>query len=137
MMTTMAALLGGIPLAIGGGTGSELRTPLGITIVGGLLFSQMLTLFTTPVIYLAMDRFTNRNRRALATGVARWSDPARSGRVAGPPEPSRFRLFRERPKPFAGSSTSRLTSSVGVKLRAYGESRASHKDTARCSCTAA
>jgi multidrug efflux pump subunit AcrB len=70
MMTTMAAILGGVPLAIGGGTGSELRTPLGITIVGGLLFSQMLTLFTTPVIYLAMDRFTKRNRRARRRGLS-------------------------------------------------------------------
>jgi multidrug efflux pump len=56
MMTTMAALLGAIPLAFGSGTGSELRRPLGITIVGGLLVSQLLTLFTTPVIYLYMDR---------------------------------------------------------------------------------
>ena len=60
MMTTMAALLGGIPLAFGTGTGSELRHPLGITIVGGLIFSQILTLYTTPVVYLAFDR------------VARW-----------------------------------------------------------------
>jgi multidrug efflux pump subunit AcrB len=57
MMTTMAAMLGALPLAIGGGAGSELRRPLGITIVGGLIVSQMLTLFTTPVVYLYLDRF--------------------------------------------------------------------------------
>jgi multidrug efflux pump len=56
IMTTMAALLGGLPLALSSGTGSELRQPLGITIVGGLIFSQMLTLYTTPVTYLYMDR---------------------------------------------------------------------------------
>ena len=56
MMTTMAALLGALPLALGTGMGSELRRPLGITIVGGLIFSQMLTLFTTPVVYLYLDR---------------------------------------------------------------------------------
>jgi multidrug efflux pump subunit AcrB len=56
MMTTAAALLGGLPLALGTGVGSELRQPLGITIVGGLILSQALTLFTTPVVYLYMDR---------------------------------------------------------------------------------
>jgi multidrug efflux pump len=63
MMTTMAALLGALPLALGSGTGSELRRPLGITIVGGLLLSQILTLYTTPVIYLYMDRLGKAVRK--------------------------------------------------------------------------
>src|SRR5205809_5753120 len=70
MMTTMAALLGALPLALERGTGSELRRPLGISIVGGLLLSQFLTLYTTPVIYLYMDRFGN--------WVRSWRRPAPS-----------------------------------------------------------
>jgi multidrug efflux pump len=60
LMTTMAALFGALPLAFGTGTGSELRRPLGITIVGGLIVSQLLTLFTTPVVYLTFDRLRLR-----------------------------------------------------------------------------
>jgi multidrug efflux pump len=60
MMTTLAALFGALPLALEGGTGSELRNPLGVTIIGGLLLSQLLTLYTTPVIYLAMERVRDR-----------------------------------------------------------------------------
>jgi len=70
MMTTMAAMLGGLPLALGTGTGSELRRPLGITIVGGLMVSQALTLYTTPVIYIYMDRFSQ------------WLNRLRTGRAA-------------------------------------------------------
>ena len=70
MMTTMAALLGGLPLALGTGIGSELRRPLGITIVGGLIVSQMLTLYTTPVIYLFFDRLAERLSRRVRAGQA-------------------------------------------------------------------
>ena len=66
LMTTMAAMLGGLPLAVGTGMGSELRRPLGITIVGGLIVSQALTLFTTPVVYLYFDRLAQRLSRRRA-----------------------------------------------------------------------
>ena len=68
MMTTMAALLGALPLVLGRGDGAELRQPLGIAIVGGLILSQVLTLYTTPVVYLYLDRFRlwlRRDRPAL------------------------------------------------------------------------
>ena len=76
MMTTLAALFGALPLALEGGTGSELRNPLGITIIGGLLLSQLLTLYTTPVIYLTMERLRGRlsggeHVEAVAGGAAR------------------------------------------------------------------
>jgi multidrug efflux pump len=80
MMTTMAALLGGLPLALGNGTGSELHRPLGITIVGGLIVSQMLTLFTTPVVYVYLDRV----RLALRGGA----DHALPSTSAGLPSPA-------------------------------------------------
>jgi len=65
-MTTMAALLGAVPLAIGFGYGAELRQPLGISIIGGLVLSQLLTLYTTPVVYLALDRLRLRFARKRA-----------------------------------------------------------------------
>ncbi len=74
IMTTMAALLGGIPLAIGGGTGAELRRPLGITIVGGLIVSQMMTLYTTPVIYLYLDRFRLWASNRFGRGATEYAD---------------------------------------------------------------
>jgi multidrug efflux pump subunit AcrB len=76
MMTTLAAMFGALPLALGTGVGAELRRPLGITIVGGLLFSQVQTLFTTPVVYLYMDR--------LRISVERWKQRRRHAH----PQPS-------------------------------------------------
>jgi len=75
MMTTLAALLGALPLAMAHGPGSELRIPLGVSIIGGLLMSQALTLYTTPAIYLAVDRL--RRRKSTATATADATSPAR------------------------------------------------------------
>ena len=76
LMTTMAALFGALPLAFDTGTGSELRRPLGVAIAGGLLFSQVLTLYTTPIIYLYFDRISNRFRRQRFDGALASSAPA-------------------------------------------------------------
>jgi multidrug efflux pump len=85
MMTTMAALLGGLPLALGSGMGAEMRRPLGITIVGGLIVSQAMTLFTTPVIYLYMDRLNNWLTRVAHLGAVRpGAGPAAPEPVARP-----------------------------------------------------
>jgi len=78
MMTTFAALFGGLPLALGNGVGSELRKPLGIAIVGGLLVSQVLTLYTTPVVYLFFDRLAAKFSRTRATGGADQAIAARA-----------------------------------------------------------
>jgi multidrug efflux pump len=87
MMTTLAALFGALPLALESGTGSELRFPLGITIIGGLLLSQLLTLYTTPVIYLAMERLKARIGRTAFLAPAdivrkRKGPPSRAPRAA-------------------------------------------------------
>ena len=95
MMTTMAAMLGGVPLMLSHGTGSELRQPLGYAMVGGLIVSQALTLFTTPVIYLYLDRLV-----ALAVGVEAEGPQGRSARA-----PPKRRLARGR------------ASAGGVRLR--------------------
>ena len=71
MMTTMAAMLGGVPLMLGTGTGSEIRQPLGYAMVGGLLVSQALTLFTTPVVYLYLDTLSN--------AISRWTGGKQPG----------------------------------------------------------
>ena len=87
LMTTVAALFGALPLMLGSGMGSELRAPLGISIVGGLLVSQLLTLFTTPVIYIYFDRLAARcggGARVPATPAAWRRSPRRAGAGTAP-----------------------------------------------------
>ena len=98
MMTTMAALLGGVPLMLGTGTGSEIRQPLGYAMVGGLIVSQALTLFTTPVIYLYLDRLSN--------AFAGW------GRSA------RFRPWSAFGRAGLGQASGRVTSDPGAAVGA-------------------
>jgi multidrug efflux pump len=87
LMTTMAALLAGVPLAFGSGVGSELRRPLGITMIGGLIFSQVLTLYTTPVIYLWFERLAARIKAASISSSIPHSSPlpdsSQTGTVEG------------------------------------------------------
>ncbi len=94
MMTTMAALLGGLPLAIGSGTGAELRRPLGITIVGGLIVSQILTLYTTPVIYLFMDKVGKK------LGLKKPPPPTKPGeKPLDPTKPVEHKPAEPKPEP--------------------------------------
>jgi multidrug efflux pump len=81
LMTTVAALFAALPLMLGSGTGSELRAPLGISIVGGLLVSQLLTLFTTPVIYLFFDRLAKRTRQRFARPETDGSGASEAGEL--------------------------------------------------------
>ena len=82
MMTTLAAMFGALPLAVGMGMGSELRKPLGVAIVGGLIVSQILTLYTTPVIYLALDQLRHRKKKRSARSISfrpiGWPQTSRS-----------------------------------------------------------
>jgi multidrug efflux pump len=83
MMTTFVALLGALPLAVGGGEGAELRQPLGISIVGGLIVSQLLTLYTTPVVYLYVERVRELFRRGANVSSGASASRSPQGALAG------------------------------------------------------
>ena len=96
LMTTMAAMLGAVPLAVGTGVGAELRRPLGITIIGGLIMSQMLTLYTTPVVYLYFDRLQHW-WSALRLRRRNWMSSTMTLMFAARnPRPKRKRICRSR-----------------------------------------
>jgi len=89
LMTTFAAIFGAVPLAIGSGDGAELRKPLGIAIVGGLILSQLLTLYTTPVVFVMMERLRQRAmRRRAAQRVARAAQPPHDAPPMNPEPPA-------------------------------------------------
>jgi len=83
MMTTTAAILGGVPLMLGTGTGTEIRQPLGFAVVGGLIVSQALTLYTTPVVFLYLDRLSTSLSSGFRIGPARRADPPLTSQASG------------------------------------------------------
>jgi HAE1 family hydrophobic/amphiphilic exporter-1 len=90
MMTTMAALMGTLPIALGWGSGAESRRPLGLAVVGGLAFSQLVTLYVTPVFYTYLDRFQKRlARERVAPALAPANDPVRASAPGHSPHASR------------------------------------------------